>query len=141
MSYLNNIKQNAIDKDSFTIVKDYVRIMEEYDDFYLRSKTMPKYNSLMRELQILSEHYLQYEGLKGNEILIDPHNNEVRPMYISEMILDEIKHQKEREENEISWEFDSDSEMEGYYYDRYDEDEEEETDFQNTILTGYEQYY
>ena len=53
LKIIQNIDQKVVDKDSFNIITQYVRMMEEYDDFVYRAKTIPNYEEVMGELRIV----------------------------------------------------------------------------------------
>lgn len=53
LKIIQNIDQKVVDKDSFNIIKKYVRMMEEYDDFIYRAKTIPNYDEVIGELRIV----------------------------------------------------------------------------------------
>lgn len=121
--------QKVIDNDSFSIIKNLVKNMEEYDDFYLRSKTEPKYDEVMGELRNLS--HLATEIGTEDLIFRDPavRGISIKPTY-SKILLREIKMVKKME-NLLDQEWDV---QENYSSD-------EEMDFQGTTLSNYDMFF
>lgn len=122
--------QKVLDKDSFSIIQNLVSNMEEYDDFYYRAKTQPKFKQVLHELQMVI--YASTPVEQENEVLSDPAVKSIviKESYTRDMI-NQIRAMNNDYLYDVEWDV-SDEEM-------YESDEE--GDFQNTTFTNWDQFF
>lgn len=142
-------EQKVLDKDSFSIIQKIVENMEEYDDFYYRAKTRPKYKQVLHELEIVI--YSSTPVQEEDEVLADPAVKSIiiKESYVRDMI-NQIKAMNRDLQYDIEWDV-SEEEMYRNVNRDWEQDRDAvediidsdypdsdyETDFQNTTLINW----
>lgn len=114
--FLEKIKPTILDKDSYSIIIDYVKESEKYDTYIKKKIWKPLFNDVLKELSLFFDDE-SYENI----LLKDP---AIKSVIISEnyskKILDNIKFEKNNYIDEEEW-----YNLNGYEYyeDCYNENE------------------
>ena len=107
----SKINQKVIDNDSFSIVKDYVKNMEDYDKKELE-KTKIKYNKIVLDLNYIFDNLKEVRNIEPRAIEILEEVDYFNREESSVMELDDL--------NDLEF-----ARLNGYYDDEYTDDYEE----------------